>query len=198
MNRPDRILVSTSGLTVVNTLVLSGLHYKDSYYYSLLNIWYRLNTVMSFANKSLEGSVTYTCNQDCGPHGSCRCGVCVQGGDGNNCDLQFCYECSPAHYNAFLVVAIFSLVYCILLLYIILKLLLRVISLRGRRYSQRLLFLLSNRSLFMLLIFIIFIIYLITILNFTDTLDTVIGRIPEEMYPSDHRMVVTNIRITYR
>lgn len=183
----------------MNTQIFTGSSYKNSYYYSLLNTWYRLQTVMSFANKSLEGgSITYTCHQDCGPHGSCRCGVCVQGGDNNNCDLQFCYECTPSHYNSFLVLMLCTGVYCVLILYITIKLMLRFILSRGRRYNQRLLFLLPNKSLFIFLVFIIFIIYLITILNFSDTLDTVFGRIPEEMYPSDHRMVVTQLKITYR
>lgn len=190
--------MSTTGLTIVDTKLLSGTGYKDSYYYSLLNIWYRLQTVMSFANKTLEGTVTYTCHQDCGPHGSCRCGVCVQGGADNNCDLQFCYECSPAHYNSFLVLAFCAGVYGVLTIYILFKVILRFISPRGRRYNQRILFVMPNKTLFMFLVLTVFIIYLITILNFSDTLDTVIGRIPEEMFPSDHKMVVSNLKITYR
>jgi len=190
--------VSTTGLGVVRTQLLGGgTDYKDSYYYSLLNTWYRLHTVLSFANKSLEGSgITYTCHQDCGPHGSCRCGVCVQGGADNNCDLQFCYECSPSHYNSFVVLTFCITVYCVLILYIIVKVIMRVAT-RGR-YNQRLLFILPNKMLFMFLVFIVFIIYLITILNFSDTLDTVIGRIPEEMFPSDHLMVITTLKVTYR
>lgn len=183
-------------------LLGSGTDYGGSYYYSLLNTWHRLKTVLYFANDSLlenNKPVTYTCHQDCGPHGSCRCGVCVQGGDSNNCDLQFCYECSPSHYNSMVVLIFCAAVYSVLILYIMIKLFLKYFFAgRVRRVNQRLLVLLPNRTLFFFLVSIIFVIYMITILNFSDTLDTVLGRIAEEMYPSDHLMVVATLKLTYR
>ncbi|EDO43890.1 predicted protein [Nematostella vectensis] len=91
VSRPDRILVSRNGLAVIKADTIGG-HYMSAYYHAL-NKWHRLVTVLHHTNLSTSTSITYTCHQDCGPHGSCRCGVCVRGGNKNNCDLQFCYEC---------------------------------------------------------------------------------------------------------
>ena len=140
----------------------------------------------------------YTCHQDCGPHGSCRCGVCVKGGDQNNCELPFCYECDAEHFNNFVLIGVLYATCVVFILYVIVKGLLKRCFGRTRRLNTRVLFLCSNRVLGLAVISLMISLYFITMSLLGDTLETVNGRIPEEMFPSDHRMVVAKLKLTYR
>lgn len=137
-------------------------------------------------------------HQDCGPHGSCRCGVCVKGGDQNNCELPFCQECDAEHYNSFVLIGVLYTTSVVFILYILVKALLRRCFGRTGRLNSRVLFLCSNRTLGLSVISLMFVLYFITMLSLGDTLETVNGRIPEEMFPSDHMMVVAKLKVTYR
>lgn len=136
----------------------------------------------------------YTCHQDCGPRGSCRCGVCVKGGDQNNCELPFCYECDAEHYHSFIFIGLLYATTALFLLYILMKTIILKCPIRTRRSHARILFLCPNRTLPLALIALVVALYLITMSSLRDTLETVNGRIPEEMFPSDHMMVVAKLK----
>ena len=75
--------------------------------------FHRLHTVVRAAKQAYSGGQGYPCLQDCGPHGTCRCGVCVRKEQGDNCDLQGCEECSAgvfSHLCVFLTIIILLLI----------------------------------------------------------------------------------------
>ena len=197
VSRPDRILVSVTGLQVMSAEVHGdGKIYQQKY--SLQNKWQRLKTAFWMAKETTYGPrFKYTCHQDCGPHGSCRCGVCVKGGDQNNCELPFCYECDTEHYNSLILIGVLYATTVIFILYILVKTLLIRCFARTRRLN-RVLFLCSNRTLGLFVIALMIVLYFITVSSLGDTLETVNGRITEEMFPSDHMMVATKLKLTYR
>ena len=140
----------------------------------------------------------YTCHQDCGPHGSCRCGVCVKGGDTNNCELPFCFECDAEHFNNFILLFVLYSTTLVFFLYILIKMLIQRCFAKMRRVHARVLFLLSNRTLGIVVVCLMATLYFITMTLLQDTLETVNGRIAEEMFPSDHMMVTASLKFTYR
>ncbi|XP_033647637.1 uncharacterized protein LOC117307090 isoform X1 [Asterias rubens] len=103
-SRPDRILLSSKSWSVVSCSTIGlGKGYANRYTKHI--IWSRLATVLN-SSKSLFYNTPSSrgCLHDCGPHGSCRCGVCVSGGNRNNCELPNCPECSSNAYRNCLVV----------------------------------------------------------------------------------------------
>lgn len=167
--------------------------------YSLQNKWQRLKKVFLMAKETANGPhFKYTCHQDCGPHGSCRCGVCVKGGDKNNCELPFCYECDAEHFNNFLLLFVLYSTAVVFILYILIKILIQRCFATKRRVHSRVLFLFSNRTLGIAVVCLMIALYFITMSLLRDTLETVNGRIVEEMFPSDHMMVTAKLKFTYR
>ncbi len=101
-SRPDRILVSAQDYYIISAQVngADGDIYKYKYYYHVL--WNRLESVLAAMRDSTQGKHGRSCLHDCGPHASCRCGVCVSGGDTNSCMLPFCHECDSSVYQQLL------------------------------------------------------------------------------------------------
>ncbi|XP_072050505.1 uncharacterized protein [Amphiura filiformis] len=101
-SRPDRILASSRYLKVTSCL-LHGL--GDSYEnkYTSQVKWTRLWRVLEAAKATYYGTKENTgCYHDCGPHGSCRCSVCVAGGNKKACMPPKCPECSSDIYFYYL------------------------------------------------------------------------------------------------
>lgn len=198
VSRPDRILVSLTGLKVIS----ADLHGDGKIYqqkYSFQNKLQRLRRIFQMARETALGPrFKYTCHQDCGPHASCRCGVCVKGGDQNNCELPFCYECDAEHYHSFIFIGLLYAASVAFIMYILLKMLIMRCPVRTRRSHSRILFLCSNRIFGLGLIALVISLYIITMYSLRDTLETVNSRIPEEMFPSDHMMVVAKLQFSYR
>ncbi|GFO01929.1 endonuclease/exonuclease/phosphatase family protein [Plakobranchus ocellatus] len=92
VSRPDRILVSPSFQVKRTFLSGQGESYRDEFIFSILLS--RAKRVLRSGYDSFIGKTGYSCLHDCGPHGSCRCGVCVKGGNQLNCDLPDCFECN--------------------------------------------------------------------------------------------------------
>ena len=69
---------------------------------------------------------------------------------------------------------------------------------KPRRLNSRVLFLCANRTLGLAVVCLMIVLYFVTMSSLRDTLETVNGRIPEEMFPSDHMMVVAKLKLTYR
>ena len=200
MSRPDRILVSKTGIQVESAQqVGDGSEYKQRY--SFWNKWSRLKTVITMAKaastKLQSNSFTYPCYQDCGPHGSCRCGVCVAGSD-NSCNLLSCSECDKSHYNIYLAITFAVVLYTLLLFYIFAKVILRCYILRDRRACRRIVFLFPNRLLMVFLVSTALSLLVFVIHIFGDSLETVNNRLIEEMFPSDHLMLLAKLKLIVR
>ncbi|XP_022103918.1 uncharacterized protein LOC110986391 isoform X2 [Acanthaster planci] len=102
-SRPDRILFSKSWRVHSCWLVGRGEEYASSY--TLHITWTRLLALLAAAEDAFySASRSRSCLHDCGPHGSCRCGVCVAGGDKNRCETPNCPECSADVYRNYLIV----------------------------------------------------------------------------------------------
>ena len=190
--------MSLTGLKVISAELLGdGKIYQQKY--SFQNKWQRLKTTFRMARETALGPrYKYTCHQDCGPHASCRCGICVKGGDKNNCELPFCYECDAEHYHSFIFIGLLYTASVLFFMYVLLKILITKFVVRTRRSHPRILFLCSNRMLGLAVIALIVSLYFITVASLSDTLETVNGRIPEEMFPSDHLMLVAKLKFSYR
>lgn len=174
-------------------LVGDGSEYKLKY--SLWNKLSRLKTLLTMAKASSYKvqSFSYTCHQDCGPHGSCRCGICVSGPD-NNCNALSCSECDLSHYNNCLVVMLVIFLYISFVLYFITKGAVRWYFLSDRRAFRRLVSFLTNRALMAFLISSALMLFVFIEVAFKDSIQSVNNRLPEEMYPSDHLLLIARLK----
>ena len=158
----------------------------------------RMQTMIRMAKEQWSGNeISYSCYLDCGPHGSCRCGVCVGGGNKQNCDLSSCSECTAKHYNIVLFLYYSISIYIVSLIYASVGLWAKCVN--RRRLSK--IFVCRKRFGFKHLIAFTFagvlIFYTIVKIAFSDMFASALNRLPEEMYPSDHLMVVSEIKVSY-
>ncbi|KAK7499563.1 hypothetical protein BaRGS_00009215 [Batillaria attramentaria] len=117
ISRPDRILVSGDISVLQTSLHGNGTEYTSRHLDILLH---RLWVIVRSAKAAALGYSGYSCLQDCGPSGVCRCGVCVQKvintyptiDKACECLLPHCRECSP---GTFLVVCGFVAMMVVLL-----------------------------------------------------------------------------------
>ncbi|XP_076447772.1 uncharacterized protein LOC143284717 [Babylonia areolata] len=94
-SRPDRVLTSSTVRAAQVSLHGQGAEYKAKHSTDIFIR--RLHRVMEAAHEAFNQRAGYPCLQDCGPHGRCRCGVCVKSeGEREACHLPDCEECSPA------------------------------------------------------------------------------------------------------
>ena len=107
-SRPDRILLSKDIRVHTADLSGDGKFYRDRYSGSV--IYHRLRTVIHDSYLSYNGTKGYSCVQDCGPNGSCRCGVCVKGGNQNSCLLPDCVECNSHIYKMYITFIIIAII----------------------------------------------------------------------------------------
>ncbi|KAK3579046.1 hypothetical protein CHS0354_029903 [Potamilus streckersoni] len=77
-SRPDRILISSNFQVLDAVLSGNGSYYRQHFQGTIH--YHRFVIIIESAFLSYMGYFGYPCLQDCGPHGSCRCGVCVKGG----------------------------------------------------------------------------------------------------------------------
>ena len=124
-----------------------------------------------------------------------RCGVCISGGNSNACADHFCTECSTQtffiiHFVLFIFVASF-LFFLISLVSKLLRINFFLTFCFSRSSMQ---FLHRNYiTFFALVVCISSYMYLEVILK--DILLLVDAQLPEELYPSDHLMVVAKINL---
>ncbi|KAL4234623.1 hypothetical protein ACF0H5_006264 [Mactra antiquata] len=91
-SRPDRILVESSLKIEDIKLLGDGFRYKRRY--TGLIHWSRFISIIQSVYLSYQGVEGYSCLHDCGPHGSCICGVCVAIGNQDGCLLPDCDICN--------------------------------------------------------------------------------------------------------
>ena len=103
------------------SLLGNGSRYKDLYRPSIH--WSRFTSIIHSSYLSYYGVDGYPCLHDCGPRGSCICGVCRTGGNKDTCTLKDCDICSGALFKTLvfksilLGIIVFHLFYaCILIL----------------------------------------------------------------------------------
>lgn len=165
----------------------------------------------------------HTCLQDCGPNGSCRCGMCVSGDDKNNCLLNECSECDS---NTFFYFLIFSISFLIVLLHLMLSVVLilvtashfeghAIFSILGcncclcnpqlfvtRKVRRHMFFrccyrwpLFNVPPFFLFVLSVVALILLLFIMKkfFKSSLATINSIMTEEYYPSDHLLLTATL-----
>ncbi len=114
------------------------------------------------------------------------------------CDEMYCSACGPARlklYDFLLVCSITSISLLVLSTFtIILRALRSWCRLKMCDKLKRSIF--GKLSFFVTLIIIVIMIYLAGTMAFRDTLKLVESQIPEELFPSDHLMVVAELTVS--
>lgn len=219
-SRPDRILLSQHFEVTGADLYGNDTMYKKKYNKSIK--YNRLFAVIQSAYRSFQGIHENPCWHDCGPHGSCRCGICVAGGNKNNCQLPACIECMGYMWTIFISLSIFIIFLSIHICAAMMQILLSSKNQNVYHYlgctcclcNPRLYVastFLSRRSkwtnfcarwpLFrippMILLFLCLIFVIATLVFgsefFTESLEIVDKVMQEEFYPSDHLMLITQV-----
>uniref|UniRef100_A0A0B6ZLI3 Endonuclease/exonuclease/phosphatase domain-containing protein n=1 Tax=Arion vulgaris TaxID=1028688 RepID=A0A0B6ZLI3_9EUPU len=221
-SRPDRILVSRN-ITVVHTKQAgNGIDYKK--YYNTSVIISRAKSLLATSFDAFIGRSGYSCFQDCGPHGSCRCGICVSGGNQQNCNTPDCYECNIFKFILFLTIIIPFGINLIILFFSILKILVVSAKIRSddildilgykcclfnlnlfsfpvmsRRYKTKInkfFFLCKLPPILLLILMLISALSMLLLFKylFEDSIQLVYALLPEEMFPSDHLIVLAKLR----
>jgi hypothetical protein len=222
-SRPDRILVSRD-ITVEDTSKAgNGTDFMKYYYTSV--IVNRAKSVLRSSYHAFTRQSGYSCVQDCGPHGSCRCGICVSGGNQNNCNIPDCTECTRTTFLLFLAILIPLIISCLLLFLIILKILIvsakvkpqDIFDILGyrcclfnqtlfswsavpRRYKSKMniiLYIFKLPPMLVLIFMLASIMFLLSLCLwvFYDGIQLVYFLLPEELFPSDHLIVLTRLSL---
>ena len=97
-------------------------------------LWNRGENVLWAAYNAFMGEKGRSCLYDCGTHASCRCGVCVSGGDRRTCDLPDCEECDSMTFKLLFVAAV---VFLLLFAQLIYGALLVLLTMNERASSRR-------------------------------------------------------------
>ncbi|CAL1548175.1 unnamed protein product [Lymnaea stagnalis] len=221
VSRPDRILVPQNFTVTLTMTAGDGVDYKRHYYLSVLLS--RAKAIIKTSFDAFVGKTGYSCLQDCGPHGSCRCGVCVTGGNQHNCNIPDCSECGNNKFIIFILITVPLFTAVSTVFFSIVKILLV-----SSRFSQQDLWdilgyrcCLFNKQLFLckavprrykanlsrflllcqlppvllllLMSFVIFGLCVSFYLILKDSINLAYAVLPEEMFPSDHLMVLTKL-----
>ncbi|PVD25351.1 hypothetical protein C0Q70_15851 [Pomacea canaliculata] len=112
VSRPDHILVSKNIRVLQMALHGNGSEYGQARRAAVH--LHRARLLIKVMTASFFGYTGYSCLHDCGPHGSCRCGVCVKGGNSNTCLLPDCEECSPLKFVYFVFLMVLAAVHFML------------------------------------------------------------------------------------
>lgn len=223
-SRPDRILVASRLKVQSIHLIGNGTRYKQRYKAAVH--WSRFATIVQSAYLSYQGVSGFPCQHDCGPQGSCQCGVCVAVGNHRDCHLPNCDTCNTVVFKTlvlhiFLYVTIgFHLFYSVVIIltvgassygdtmYSILGFKCCLFnpklcksSTSTARRKQVLLKLCQWWPLFRLSPYVQFVVNAIAIWSmsiytktvFKSVIDCTYNVLEEELFPSDHLMVVAHI-----
>ena len=194
-SRPDRILVSKTGLRVSSVFTVGGGEYYAKNYKEKL-YWSRLAKVKSVAQSMVDG-VTYEsfCDWDCGPHGMCICGICVPTKENNACDSSYCESCSALKLGQFQLLLGCFIAVMVLLTFSILVILLKLARthIRARICDSFKRSFIGKKYFPVAMIVCILVIYYTAKVVLKDTFDLVNSQIEEELFPSDHLMVVAKV-----
>ena len=197
--------------------------YVNSFYTAI--VIKRIETVFGSAFDSFTGKVGYSCLHDCGPHGSCRCGLCVKGGNELNCNIPDCAECGSGNFIFFIII-LFPMLSAIFLLglFIVRTLvtsanfhqedLFAILGYRCCLFNARLfryrslprtlksflgrasvLWMLPPLPMIVLSLASAAILFLVFMSSFWKNIEFIYSILPEELFPSDHMMVVAEITL---
>lgn len=191
--------------------------YKERFLPNIL--WHRAWQAVHILHASSRGRTGRACVHDCGPHASCRCGLCVSGGDDNTCLLPNCGEC---HSRMFTYLQVFA-VALVVSFFSFIAAALRVLRSMNNRSHQNCMnlnicewFCLCDANLFwpsrhrrticgwgrippmihlavslLLLGFVLEWMWFV----FGDLINDIYAIIPEELYPSDHLVLSATLNI---
>ncbi|XP_011660953.2 uncharacterized protein LOC100889507 [Strongylocentrotus purpuratus] len=105
VSRPDRILASNRYFKVSSAeLDGYGNIYAKKYQRYITSA--RRKAIIEAGRRTYYRESGGDCLHDCGPSGSCQCGVCVRGGDGHSCSVPDCEACSADLYRLYCIVRI--------------------------------------------------------------------------------------------
>lgn len=205
-------------------LIGDGARYKRRYTAAVH--WSRFTTIIQSAYLTYKGVTGYACKHDCGPHGSCQCGVCAAVGNKQNCFLPDCDTCNTDKFKSLVIhlllfaIVLFNLFYSVILILTIgtnsyndtlhsflgfkcclFNPQLCRFNTRSVRRKFKLLKLCSLWPLFWLPpyvqfvgnVLVLFFLYLYTKHIFKAVLDLTYNTLAEELFPSDHLMVVAEV-----
>ena len=155
----------------------------------------RLHAIYKSAQRQLEGHLyESSCLWDCGPHGICRCGICVTKRE-DDCDESYCSFCGPARlryyqflqalFIAALSLFLFSLGVCISRPL--------CVDLRSNFCTKLQRSVFPNKYFILLTAISMLVVYFFFKWNYSDVLELVDSQIAEELYPSDHLMVIARV-----
>ena len=196
-SRPDRILISEPGLKVDSVFTLGRGFYYERHYKNKL-YWARINSIHEVAKSQAAGDLYDTsCHWDCGPHGVCRCGICVKKRVDDACNETYCVTCGPAKYNYYqFLMIIFWTMFALFFIS------LGICTSKFTGYFSRFKFikqltrtLLGSMYFLLAMVAGMLVIYFIFVEHFKDVQYLADSQIKEELFPSDHLMVVARIRI---
>ncbi|XP_041348088.1 uncharacterized protein LOC121367786 [Gigantopelta aegis] len=217
-SRPDRILVSYSIDTVNRKLDGNGTMYKLKY--SSAIHFNRIKSVIRNSYYTFKGMLGYSCLHDCGPRGSCRCGICVKGGNSNNCELPSCTECDRIVFVKIVLYIFTNLLILALTVFAALQVLIvsakfnpetffsilgftcclfnpKLYSCKRLASRHRLFRLFNIPPMFLFIICMISLVVMIMLHKriFPASFASINGIMEEEFYPSDHLMYSVHLRM---
>ena len=218
ISRPDRILVSDRYFAVRMAEVRGhGPDYAEKFKHHIRHA--RQAAILEAAKRTYYRQPGGNCIHDCGPHGSCRCGICVGGGDKNACPVPDCHECTTEFYRHYLIIKFLSCAFvlqlCIAAIQIGLSLYRGGTLHRHRTIFQvptavslkrmRHLYISSCLNMCRSLAILNFLIGLGGLWTmgawsqavFGESTELVNNILPEEFNPSDHLMVISEVDLTW-
>ncbi|XP_063438028.1 uncharacterized protein LOC134719030 [Mytilus trossulus] len=133
-SRPDRIMVNSETEVISASLSGHGTIYKRQYKSSI--VFSRFQTVLKQAALSYHSISGFSCFHDCGPHGSCRCGVCVADGNDKTCHLPNCIECNAIFYNNYFIMTCIAIFVLIHVFFAVLSILITAANFKGETISS--------------------------------------------------------------
>lgn len=99
----------------------NGSRYRDSYRPSIH--WQRFTAILQSSFLSYQGVDGYPCYYDCGPRGSCICGVCRSGGNKDSCSLKACDVCTEELFKRVILNSVLFFIIVIHLFYSVISIL---------------------------------------------------------------------------
>ncbi|XP_071961435.1 uncharacterized protein [Antedon mediterranea] len=215
-SRPDRILVSHNCAVVLNAQLAGvGSEYKNQFENQIL--WNRYWSLFKSAKSSYYAYSGSSCYFDCGPHASCRCGICVAGGDKNDCLLPNCSECSSTVFRKIITLAIVTLYIIFNIFYTIINFIkpFKTCNLGNLVQKKQKYFYSKEKKMcrnwwmyfclcfyripiiFMIILNLCFVIgiYVLCLNILKDSLSSINAIIQEEFNPSDHLMLISQLKL---
>lgn len=130
----------------------------------------------------------------------CRCGICISGGDKNNCPPSECSECSTAKLYLFYFIIFVSIPCTVYMVLFLTMFILHIVKPRYRRTLLNVFHLrrFTNWTGFFVASGLVFLLVIYGCFSFRDVARIVSMQMMEEMNPSDHLMIVARLNLAWK